>query len=187
MKKTKKSNIPKRGDGETFSFVGNNLVTLGQSTSFHFVLQALGSSMALGSCSRYIELCPPPFGYSSKHMESLWCLLCHRLMSITCFLSLFIYHALVQGEVLQPESAILHKSLDLHESAIPRVLSSSHSESMKFVPDDQGPPVFPRRHVEDLRVVSLTLLLYSYLSFEDLEAIARVMKLSSPATGINAS
>jgi hypothetical protein len=37
--------------------------------------------MTLGSCSRYIELCPPPFGYSSKHMESLRCLLHRELMS----------------------------------------------------------------------------------------------------------
>jgi hypothetical protein len=37
--------------------------------------------MTLGSCSHYIELCPPPFGYSSKHMESLSCLLHRELMS----------------------------------------------------------------------------------------------------------
>jgi hypothetical protein len=36
--------------------------------------------MTLGSFARYIELCPPPFGYSSKHMESLRCLLLRRLM-----------------------------------------------------------------------------------------------------------
>jgi hypothetical protein len=46
-----------------------------------FVRQALGFNMTLGSCSRYIELCPPPFGYSSKHMESLRCLLHRELMS----------------------------------------------------------------------------------------------------------
>ena len=40
----------------------------------------MGFNMTLGSCSRYIELCPPPFGYSSKHMESLCCLLPRKLM-----------------------------------------------------------------------------------------------------------
>jgi hypothetical protein len=43
--------------------------------------QTMGCSTTLGSFSRYIELCPPPFGYSSKHMESLRCLLLRRLMS----------------------------------------------------------------------------------------------------------
>jgi hypothetical protein len=52
------------------------------------------------------------------------------------------------------------------------------------LPDHRDPPVFSRRIVEDLRVVSLTLPLYSYLSFEDLEVVARAMKTSSPATGI---
>jgi hypothetical protein len=46
-----------------------------------FVRQALGFNVTLGSCSRYIELCPPLFGYSSKHMESLHCLLHSELMS----------------------------------------------------------------------------------------------------------
>ena len=40
----------------------------------------MGCSTTLGSFARYIELCPPPFGYSSKHMESLRCLLLRRLM-----------------------------------------------------------------------------------------------------------
>jgi hypothetical protein len=47
---------------------------------FSFVCQALGYSMTLGSFSHYIELYPPLFGYSSKHMESLFCLLLHKLM-----------------------------------------------------------------------------------------------------------
>jgi hypothetical protein len=73
-----------------------------------FVLQALGYSMTLGSCSHYIELCPPLFGYSSKHMESLWCLLYHRLMSIFNFLSLIIFVVILsKGIFIQPESAIL--------------------------------------------------------------------------------
>jgi hypothetical protein len=63
-----------------------------------FVRQDLGSNMTLGICSRYIELCPPPFGYSSKHMESLHCLLQHELMSMSCCLSLIIFRALVQGK-----------------------------------------------------------------------------------------
>jgi hypothetical protein len=53
--------------------------------------------MTLGSCSRYIELCPPPFGYSSRHMESLHCLLPRELMLIPCYPSLIICRAIVQG------------------------------------------------------------------------------------------
>jgi hypothetical protein len=45
-----------------------------------FDYQTMGCSTSLGSFSRYIELCPPPFGYSSKHMESFCCLLLRRLM-----------------------------------------------------------------------------------------------------------
>jgi hypothetical protein len=45
-----------------------------------FEYQTMGCSTTLGSFDRYIELCPPPFGYSSKHMESLRCLLLRRLM-----------------------------------------------------------------------------------------------------------
>jgi hypothetical protein len=35
---------------------------------FMFVSQSLGFNMTLGSFSPYIDLCPPPFGYPSKHM-----------------------------------------------------------------------------------------------------------------------
>jgi hypothetical protein len=56
--------------------------------------------MTLRSCSRYIELCPPPFGYYSKHMESLHCLLPRKLMLMPCFLSLIICRAIVQGNFL---------------------------------------------------------------------------------------
>ena len=56
--------------------------------------------MALGSYSHYIDLCPPLFGYSSKHMEILCCLLHHELMSMSCFLSLIIYCAIIQGNFL---------------------------------------------------------------------------------------
>jgi hypothetical protein len=105
MKKTKKNEYSKkRGQKNILFFNGNNLVTLGQSTSFILFCKALGFSMALGGCSHYIDLCPPPFGYSSKHMESLWCLMFHKLMSITHFMSLFIRHAIVQGKVLQTDS-----------------------------------------------------------------------------------
>jgi hypothetical protein len=56
--------------------------------------------MTLGICSHYIELCPPPFGFSSKHMESLHCLLAHKFMLIPCCLSLIICRAIVQGNFL---------------------------------------------------------------------------------------
>jgi hypothetical protein len=56
--------------------------------------------MTLGSCSHYIELCPPPFGYSSKHMEILRCLLPRELMSMPCCLSLIIFCDIVQGKFL---------------------------------------------------------------------------------------
>jgi hypothetical protein len=56
--------------------------------------------MTLGSCSHYIELCPPPFGYSSKHMESLHYLLHRELMSMPCCLSLIICRTIVQGNFL---------------------------------------------------------------------------------------
>jgi hypothetical protein len=49
--------------------------------------------------------------------------------------------------------------------------------------DHLDPLVFYRRVIEDLRVVSYALPLYSYLSFEDLEFVARAMKTSSPAIG----
>jgi hypothetical protein len=45
-----------------------------------FVHQTMGCSMTFESCSRYSELCPPSFGYPSKHMERLRCLLLRRLM-----------------------------------------------------------------------------------------------------------
>jgi hypothetical protein len=54
--------------------------------------------MTLGSCSLYIELCPPKFGYPSKHMESLRCLLHRELMSMPCFLGLIFCRAFFQGK-----------------------------------------------------------------------------------------
>jgi hypothetical protein len=65
-----------------------------------FVHQTLEFNTTLGSCSRYVELCPPPFGYSSKHMESLRCLLPRKLMLMPCCLSLIIFRAIVQGKFL---------------------------------------------------------------------------------------
>jgi hypothetical protein len=73
-----------------------------------FVHQDLGFNMTLGSFSHYIELCPPPFGYSSKHMESLCCLLHHELMSISYCLSLIICHAIVQRKFLPRSSQPLY-------------------------------------------------------------------------------
>jgi hypothetical protein len=64
--------------------------------------------MTLGSCSHYIELCPPLFGYSSKHMESLCCLLPRKLMLMPCCLSLIICHAIVQGRFLPSLSRPLY-------------------------------------------------------------------------------
>jgi hypothetical protein len=65
-----------------------------------FVHQAFGFNMTLGIFSHYIEMCPPPFGYSSKNMESLRCLLDHELTSIPCFLSLITCRSNVQGKFL---------------------------------------------------------------------------------------
>ena len=90
-----------------------------------FVRQTLGFNTTLGSFSRYIELCPPLFGYSSKHMESLHCLLPRKLMLMPCCLSLIIYHAIVQGNFLPSLSRPLY-SLSL-------ALMSGHPESpIKF-------------------------------------------------------
>jgi hypothetical protein len=65
-----------------------------------FVHQTLGFNTTLGSCYLYIELCPPLFGYSSKHVESLCCLMPRKLMLMPCFLSLIICCAIVQGNFL---------------------------------------------------------------------------------------
>jgi hypothetical protein len=73
-----------------------------------FVHQILGFNTTLGRCSHYIELCPPPFGYSSKHMESLHCLLPRKLMLMPCFLSLIICCAIVQGKFLPSLSRPLY-------------------------------------------------------------------------------
>ena len=79
-KRTKKSNIPQKEDGKSIFFVGSIMSRPWIKHICPFVHQTMGCSMTLGRFSRYIELCPPPFGYSSKHMESLRCLLLRRLM-----------------------------------------------------------------------------------------------------------
>ena len=81
IKKNKKNQIyPKKRMGKVFSLLTASWVSLGYSAYVHLIHQTLGYSTTLGIFARYIELCPPPFGYSSKHMESLCCLLLHRLM-----------------------------------------------------------------------------------------------------------
>jgi hypothetical protein len=81
-KKTKKIKYtPKRGREKYFLFIGNTMSCTWTKHILSFVPQSLGFNMTLGSCSHYIELCPPPFGYSSEHMETLWCLLHRELMS----------------------------------------------------------------------------------------------------------
>jgi hypothetical protein len=91
---------PKRGREKYFLFVGSIMSCPWKKRILLFVHKDLGFNMTLGSCSRYIELSPPPFGYSSKHMESLCFLLHHELMSIPCCLSLIICRAIVQGNFL---------------------------------------------------------------------------------------
>jgi hypothetical protein len=88
-----------------------------------FVRQTLGFNMTLESCSHYIELCPPPFGYSSKHMESLCCLLPCKLMLMPCCLSLIIFHAIVQGNFL------------------PSLSQPLYSFSLALMPDHPGIPI----------------------------------------------
>jgi hypothetical protein len=81
--------------GKLFFFYGNTMNIPWKNHILLFVRQDLGFNMTLGSCSRNIELCPPLFGYSSKHMESLHCLLHRELMSVPCCRSLIISHAIV--------------------------------------------------------------------------------------------
>jgi hypothetical protein len=86
LKKTKKSNIPQKEEGKRIFFLfGSTMSRPWTKHILSFVRQALGFNTTLGGCSRYIELCPPPFGYSSKHMESLHCLMHRELMSNDMF------------------------------------------------------------------------------------------------------
>jgi hypothetical protein len=101
LKKTKKIKYtPKRGREKYFIVIDNKMSCPWTKHILPFVRQDLGLNMTLGSCSLYIELCSPPFGYSSKHMESLRCLLHRELMLMPCCLSLIICRAIVQGKFL---------------------------------------------------------------------------------------
>ena len=101
---------PKRGREKYFLFIDSTMSHPWTKHILPFVRQSLGFNMTLGSRSHYIELCPPPFGYSSKHMESLQCLLHHELMSK--------YHA--------HRDCLLSSCL-----VIPKAQSSLFSKSMK--------------------------------------------------------
>jgi hypothetical protein len=81
IKKNKKIKYtPKRGWEKYFLYWQHNESPLDKAHLSCLIHQTMGCSTTLGSFARYIELCPPPFGYSSKHMESLRCLLLRRLM-----------------------------------------------------------------------------------------------------------
>jgi hypothetical protein len=92
---------PKRGREKYFLFIGNTMSCPWINHICPFVFQTLGFNMNLGSYSHYIELCPPSFGYSSKHMESLCCLMPCKLMLMTCCLSLIICRDIIQGNFYQ--------------------------------------------------------------------------------------
>jgi hypothetical protein len=79
-KDKKKSNIPQKEEGKIIFFIGSIMSRPWIKHIRSFVHQNLGCNTTLGSCSCYIELCPPLFGYSSKHMESLHCLQLRKLM-----------------------------------------------------------------------------------------------------------
>ena len=72
--------MPQKEEGKSIFFIGSIMSRPWIKHIYLFVHQALGCSTTLASCSRYIELCPPPFGYSSKHVQSLCCLLLRKLM-----------------------------------------------------------------------------------------------------------
>jgi hypothetical protein len=72
--------MPQKEEGKGIFFIGSIMSRPWINHICLFVHQTMGCSMTLGIFSFYIELCPPPFGYSSKHMESLRCLLLRRFM-----------------------------------------------------------------------------------------------------------
>jgi hypothetical protein len=116
-KDQKKSNIPQKEEGKSIFFIGSIMSHPWIKHICLFVRQNLGFNTTLGSCSHYIELCPPPFGYSSKHMESLCCLMPHKLMLIPSYLSLIICRAIVQGNFLpSPSRPLCSLSLALMPS-----------------------------------------------------------------------
>jgi predicted membrane chloride channel (bestrophin family) len=109
-----------------------------------FVHQALGSSMTLGSCSRYIELCPP-FGYSSKHMKIFCCLLHRKLMSMSCFLILIIFHVFCPREVsLNLSQPFCSLSLDLMSRTSRESSQVLIQNRRSYLPHHQDPYVFSR-------------------------------------------
>jgi hypothetical protein len=119
-----------------------------------FVRQALGFNMTLGSCSRYIELCPPPFGYPSKHMESSHCLLHHELMSMPCCPESHLLSCFCPREVLLNLSRpFCSLSLVLMPDHPERPIKSLFKINEVLCTDHQDPLVCSRRAVEDLWVV----------------------------------
>ena len=80
IKKNKKIKYTPKEDGKSIFFIGIIMSRPWINHICSFDHQTMGCSTTLGIFSRYIELCPPPFGYSSKHMESFRCLLLRRLM-----------------------------------------------------------------------------------------------------------
>ena len=102
--------------GKVFSFYGSTMSFPWTKHILPFVRQALGFNMTLGIFSHNIELCPPPFGYSSKHMESLCCLLPCKFMLMPCCLSLIICRAIVKGNFLP---SLSHPLSGLSLSLIP--------------------------------------------------------------------
>jgi hypothetical protein len=99
LKKTKKIKYtPKRGRKKYFLFVDSTMSHPWTKHILLFIHHALGFNMNLGGYSHYIELCPPPFGYPSKHLESSRCLLHHELVSMPCSLSLIFCHSFFQGK-----------------------------------------------------------------------------------------
>jgi hypothetical protein len=80
IEKNKKIKYTPKIGWESIFFIGSIMSRPWIKHICPFVHHTMGCSMTLGIFSRYIELCPPLFGYSSKHMESLCCLLLHRLM-----------------------------------------------------------------------------------------------------------
>jgi hypothetical protein len=109
IEKDKKSNIPQKEEGKSIFFIDIIMSRPWIKNICPFVHQNLGFNMTLGIFSRYIELCPPSFGYSSEHMESLRCLLLRKLMLMPCCLSLIICCVVFQGKfVTKLELAPLH-------------------------------------------------------------------------------
>jgi hypothetical protein len=141
LKKTKTIKYTPKGRREKyFLFFGSTMSRPWTKYILSFVCQALGFNMTLGSCSCYIELCPPPFGYSSKHMESLCCLLHRELMSTSRYLSLIICRAIVRGKFL---------------STLSRPLSSL---SLSLMPDHLESPIKSLFEVHETLILIIKIL-----------------------------